>query len=948
MRQAYRLLTALALGLMALVGPGANAAEPEESPEGPDLGGARISRDANGVVHIAAATERDLVRAQGFVHAQDRFFQMDVFRRQASGRLAELLGREALAGDVEFRVLGVRRAAQRSLEALSPETRAALDAYAEGVNAFLAGHDLPPEYQALQVTKASVEPWTALDSVAVAKLIAFNLSFDLDDIARTETLLEYQAAGEERGFNGTSLFFEDINRIEPFTDAATIPDARRPDRTAAEQQEEQTQAVTSAPELSSRARDLARLYLERAKRLRSFGGAREATGAAGQSNAWAVSGRRTCSSRPILANDPHQDLTTPPLFYPIDLAAAEAGISVIGASIAGNPFVAFGHNDRIAWGAVVNQFDFTDVYQEQIVEDTNSPSGLSIVHNRQHEPVLAIPETFRVNRLDGGAPDTIVDVPRGTAGVPEASLIVPRRNNGPIVSLDRAAGTAISIQYVGFGPTRELDGFRLLNLAKDLDDFKRALRFLDVTGQNLVYADIRGTIGFFSTGEVPLREDLQRGRAQGAPPLFIRKGTGGNEWIRLRGEQPDDQAIPFATLPFAELPQIVNPPVGYVVTANNDPLGITFDNNTVNQRRRGGGILYLSPIFNIGIRAERITDLLQQRTAAGCVTVEDMKRIQADVVLLDAQYFTPFILRAFRNARARSAPRELAGCAVNPRVAEAVERLRAWNFSTPTGIREGFDANDDERRLRQPTPEEVQASVAATIYAVWRGQIVRNTIDATANELGVSGPVTQRQLVTALRNLLENFPERKGVGASGVDFFSLSRIENRCRIEGPSSPALAPEARRDIFILSSLVQALERLAGPEFENAFARSIDQDDYRWGKLHRVVLSHPLGDRFTLNAADRAFQPFGDDLPGAPTDGGFEVVDASSHSARADDENEFMFDDGPLHRYVAELGRTPGSIRADYSLPGGVSGVPGSPFFANLFRGWLTNEYFALRQR
>jgi penicillin amidase len=103
--------------------------------------------------------------------------------------------------------------------------------------------------------------------------------------------------------------------------------------------------------------------------------------------------------------------------------------------------------------------------------------------------------------------------------------------------------------------------------------------------------------------------------------------------------------------------------------------------------------------------------------------------------------------------------------------------------------------------------------------------------------------------------------------------------------------------------------------------------------------------LGDRFSLNSVDDAFEPFGDDLPGAPVDGGFEVVDASSHSARADEEDEFTFEDGPVHRYVARLGRGPGGVAADYSLSGGVSGVPGSPFFANLLRRWLTNEYVPL---
>jgi penicillin amidase len=860
--------------------------------------------------------------------------------------LAEILGQDALQEDVEFRTIGVQRAAERSLASLTPETQAALEAYADGVNAFLATNDLPPEYGVLQLTRAGVPDWTALDSVAVSKLIAFDLSFDLDDIDRTETLLAYREAGEERGFDGTALFFEDLNRSAPFAPAATVPDARG-GRTAAEVEEGAAPSSQPLPELSPSVRELARGYRSRARR------EADAPDAGGGSNAWVVSGRRTCSRRPILANDPHLDLLTPPLFYPIHLAAVEGRFEVTGASIPGAPFVAFGHNQRISWGSVVNQFDLTDVYQEQLVRDSASPSGFSTVHSGGNEPVIPIREEFRVNRLDGGSPDTVVVVPPGTAGVPQATLIVPRRNNGPIITLNQSQGTALSVQYVGFSATRELDGFRLLNMAGNLQDFRNALQFIDTTGQNFVYADVSRNIAFFSSGEVPLREDLQAGQVRGAPPFLIRNGSGGNEWIRREGDPGQDgsQALLYEILPFQELPQIVNPPAGFIVTANNDPLGITLDNDPLDQRRRGGGIFYLSPRFNIGIRAQRITNLLRAQIDNGCVDVDDTKRIQADVVLLDAQVFTPSIIQAFRNAGRSSAPPELAGCAADPGIAEAVARLRRWNFSTPTGIREGFDANDDERRLRRPSASEIEASVAATIYSVWRGQMVRNTIDETVDELGVPEPYTQDLYVTALRNLLDNFARNRGVGASGVDFFELERIENACGAPegtpgGTPAPSLTPEARRDIFILTSLAQALERLAGPEFVQAFGESPNQQDYRWGRLHRVVLPHPLGDRFSINAASQAFQPLGDELPGAPTDGGFETVDAASHSPRANSENDFMFDDGPIHRYVAQLGQGPGGIRAEYSLSGGISGVPGSPLFANLFRAWLTNEYFPLR--
>ena len=166
------------------------AADPADVPglEGP----ARVDRDANGIAHIRAGSRHDLFLLQGWVHAQDRLFQMDVRRRQADGTLAELLGPAALPTDVQLRTIGLHRAAARSLAALSDDARAVLAAYADGVNAWVAANPLPPEYGALSLT--TVRPWTALDSVAVGKLQSFGLSFDLD-IDLTTALLGYQQAG---------------------------------------------------------------------------------------------------------------------------------------------------------------------------------------------------------------------------------------------------------------------------------------------------------------------------------------------------------------------------------------------------------------------------------------------------------------------------------------------------------------------------------------------------------------------------------------------------------------------------------------------------------------------------------------------------------------------------------------------------------------------------------
>src|SRR5436305_3833735 len=173
----------------------------------------------------------------------------------------------------------------------------------------------------------------------------------------------------------------------------------------------------------------------------------------------------------------------------------------------------------------------------------------------QLEHVLPVPEIFRKNNFDG-VPDDLSVVPPGGA-IPPVTLIVPRRNDGPIVKLDAANGTALSIQYTGFSPTRELDTFLIWNEAKNLADFRRGLQFFNVGSLNLVYSDVHGNIAHFTSGDMPIREDLQAGVVNGLPPYFIRSGSGGNEWLPLQHPQPN-QAVPYEILPSEEMPHIVN------------------------------------------------------------------------------------------------------------------------------------------------------------------------------------------------------------------------------------------------------------------------------------------------------------------------------------------------------------------------------------------------------
>jgi penicillin amidase len=260
-------------------------------------------------------------------------------------------------------------------------------------------------------------------------------------------------------------------------------------------------------------------------------------------------------------------------------------------------------------------------------------------------------------------------------------------------------------------------------------------------------------------------------------------------------------------------------------------------------------------------------------------------------------------------------------------LAEAVRRLAAWDASTPTGIAEGYDARDVAGIRTAPSADEIADSVAATIYALWRGQILQNTIVATLERAGVGEALPPDDwMMVALRHLLDTFASTHGVGASGLSFFDAPGV------------TVAPEAERDLVILQSLKDALGRAASPAFAPAFGGSTRQDDYRWGKLHRITFAHPLGAPFSIPPG-AGFTDLAPALPGIAADGGFDTVDAAYHDPRAASANGFVFGQGPSRRFIGEAG--PGGIRATEVIPGGESGEPAGPWFGNQLGLWLTNE-------
>jgi penicillin amidase len=832
---------------------------------------ATISFDAESILHVHANNEHDLYFLQGWVHARERLFQMDFHRRVASGTFAELVGTAAMPTDVLFRTLGLRRAAQRSYDAASERTRSALQAYAEGVNAWVSTHPLPVEYGALELT--TFAPWSALDSVAVGKLITLRQSFE-DETVATLAFLSYAAAFGPQ--TASALFHQDLWRSAPFEPDATVPDAMAGGSALFEA----APVRKGSPEASDAGTQVMRGHHQGVSGLSAFRGAlsREARGG---SNLWAISGSLARDGRPLIANDPHLGLDIPTLFYPIGLELREE--PVFGSSIPGAPGIIHGYNRHIAWGTTNSFTDVTDWFSEQVVPDPSSPSGLSTLYKGNPEPLIPIPQVFRANVPGNNVANDLVVVPP-SATVPAATLVMPRRVGGPIVKLDPATGVALSVQWVGFAPTQEVEAFLMINRARTLDEFTGALQRFDAGAQNFVYADVEGNIAFFSAGEVPVREDLQAHTVNGSPPWFVRDGQGGNEWLAVQNPQPH-QAVPYEVVPFAEMPQLVNPPAGLFVNGNNDPLGLTRDNDQLNQLRPAGGLFYLGYAFNRGFRAQRVNTRLRELLETGDrrISFEEMQAVQKDSVLRDAQVLKPYIVAAFDRAPSSAAP-ELVAVAADPGVAAAIARLRAWDGSTPT------------------------SSVEASIYAAWRSRMIARVIDAP---LGGLPKPDEQDSVAALRHLLDNFAANGGVGASGIDFFAAPGI-------------VAAIDRRDYALLASLKAGLEMLAG-----LFGGSTNQDNYLWGALQRVALNHPLGAPFNI--------------PPIPTDGGFQTVDPASFNVRATTAQDFVYSFGSAHRSVYELAAH--DSRGASIWAGGTSGNPFSPSYAQFVGRWVANQTIPL---
>ncbi|HLW90421.1 MAG TPA: penicillin acylase family protein [Roseiarcus sp.] len=407
----------------------------------------RVYRDGYGVPHIFAATMDDAARALGYIHASERLFEMETQRRAGQGRLAEILGADLIGVDKFIRTLGFYREAETSFEVFSPEAKATLQAYADGVNAFLASHRgrLPPEFLLLG---DDPEPWRPADTLVAGKLLSLQLSSNYKlELDRAE-LAAKMPADEAR------LLFP---MPPPGTPITVAPAAKA------------THAESISP-------------LDQLGALLPFDH--------GASNQWVIAGARTATGKPILANDPHLGIAAPIVWYLARIVTPEGWVK--GASLPGSPIVVLGQNDHIAWGSTNTGSDVQDLFVETV--DPSDPSRYMTPDGPR--PFETHDETIHVK----GAPDVVIKI-RATRHGPVMSDVDSR-----MASL-AGAGKVMALAYSGLGDhDTTVEAFLRLNRAKDWNEFRDALKLWQTPEQNLTFADTAGNIAFISPGLLPIRK----------------------------------------------------------------------------------------------------------------------------------------------------------------------------------------------------------------------------------------------------------------------------------------------------------------------------------------------------------------------------------------------------------------------------------------------------------
>ncbi|MEV5550111.1 penicillin acylase family protein [Streptomyces sp. NPDC052309] len=584
-----------------------------------------VKRDDYGIPQIYASSEEDLFMAQGYVQAQDRFYEMDVRRHMTSGRLSEMFGKSQVDNDEFLRTLGWDRVAKEEYDKkLSASTKKYLQAYAKGVNAYLEGKDgadISLEYAALGFTNDyKPQAWTPVDSVAWLKAMAWDLRGNMQD--EVDRALMTSRLGPKQ--------IADLYPAYPYSrNGAIVQDG---------QYDELTQTFDGSGASGTGEDSGTGTGTGTGTGLGTGTGTGTGTGAGLQSqlsalqnvlddlptavgvngngigsNSWVVSGEHTITGKPLLANDPHLSPSLPSVWYQMGLhcrtVSAKCQYDVSGYTFAGMPGVVIGHNQDIAWGLTNSGVDVTDLYLEKITGDGYQYDGKVVPFKTREETI----------KVAGGSPKKIVV--RETNNGPLLSdrddelVKVGRKATVDTAAPDRGDGYGVALRWTALEAGTTMDAVFAMDRAKNWEDFREAAALFDVPSQNLVYADTDDHIGYTLPGKIPVRAEKHDGSvpAPGWDPDY-----------RWTGEYIDQDELPYE----------YDPDRGYIVTANQAVID-------------GEKYPYtLTTDWGYGTRSQRITSLIEQKIKdGGKISTDDMRQMQLDNSSEIAKMLVPQLLK---------------------------------------------------------------------------------------------------------------------------------------------------------------------------------------------------------------------------------------------------------------------------------------------------------------
>ncbi|WP_337884510.1 penicillin acylase family protein [Fischerella thermalis] len=539
-----------------------------------------VQRDQLGIPHIYAQNTHDLFMAQGYIHAQDRFWQMDVWRHIGSGRLAEMFGQSQLNTDKFLRTLGWARVAQTEIQQMDTETKNILQAYADGINTYLAHHQdsgLSLEYTVLKLLNPNYkpEPWQLLHTLTWGKVMSYDLGDNLDTEIERSILLKTLTSQQVDQL--IPPYPADHPLVVGSTGKAVFLD-REVRRTGGRES-----LILSFPHLS--------LALGRGDGIGS--------------NNWVISGKRTATGKPILANDPHLGVQMPSIWYEVGLhclpKTAVCPYDVAGFSFPGMAGVIVGHNDRISWGVTNLEADVMDLFIEKI--NPNNPNQYEV--NGKWVDMELLTENIQV-----ADSQSVTQTVRYTRHGPIISdTFAPLKNFHQTAGINLPANYALALRWTALEPSTLASAIIKINLSQNWQEFRAGVRDFDVPAQNFVYADIDGNIGYQMPGKIPVRRS-----GDGRYP--IPGWTDDFEWQEY--------------IPFEKLPTVFNPESGYIVTANNAVIGKDYP-------------YLISSEWDYGFRAQRIVEMIAAKNNS--ITIADVEKMQADNKNLIAENIVPILLK---------------------------------------------------------------------------------------------------------------------------------------------------------------------------------------------------------------------------------------------------------------------------------------------------------------